>query len=168
MGHFIGLEKARLVADVFKYDKTRFGPYVEFMAEIMRSSDTLGAMEREAIALHVSAINRCHYCVGSHRAALLAMGVSESDVTDIENGYHPDAKLAALLTFAARLTNTPSMVTETDINAARSVGATDQDIEDSIGVTVKWSQKTGQLAKVYPKPLKGYENGEAPELYRSI
>jgi len=63
------------------------------------------------------------------------MGVSESDVTDIENGYHPDAKLAALLTFAARLTNTPSMVTETDINAARSVGATDQDIEDTIGVT---------------------------------
>ena len=34
--------------------------------------------------------------------------------------------------------------------------------------TLKWSRKTGQLAKVYPKPLKGYENGEAPELYRSV
>ena len=34
--------------------------------------------------------------------------------------------------------------------------------------TVKWSQKTGQSAKVYPKPLKGYENGEAPELYRPV
>ena len=33
---------------------------------------------------------------------------------------------------------------------------------------VKWSQKTGQLAKVYPKPRKGYENGEAPEFYRSV
>lgn len=33
---------------------------------------------------------------------------------------------------------------------------------------VKWSRKTGQLAKVYPQPLKGYENGEAPELYRSV
>jgi len=33
---------------------------------------------------------------------------------------------------------------------------------------MKWSQKTGQLAKVYPKPLKGYEHGEAPELYRSV
>ncbi|CUH70817.1 Formate--tetrahydrofolate ligase [Thalassovita autumnalis] len=33
---------------------------------------------------------------------------------------------------------------------------------------VKWSQKTGQSAKVYPKPLKGYENGKAPELYRSV
>ncbi|GAW36089.1 hypothetical protein RA2_03157 [Roseovarius sp. A-2] len=33
---------------------------------------------------------------------------------------------------------------------------------------LKWSQKTGQSAKVYPKPLKGYENGEAPELYRPV
>ena len=33
---------------------------------------------------------------------------------------------------------------------------------------VKWSQKTGQSAKVYPKPMKGYENGEAPEFYRSV
>lgn len=34
--------------------------------------------------------------------------------------------------------------------------------------TVKWSQKTGQSSKVYPKPLKGYENGETPEFYRSV
>ena len=33
---------------------------------------------------------------------------------------------------------------------------------------VKWSQKTGRSAKVYPKPLRGYENGETPELYRSV
>ena len=35
-------------------------------------------------------------------------------------------------------------------------------------VSLKWSQKIGQPAKVYPKPLKGYENGEAPELYGSV
>lgn len=35
-------------------------------------------------------------------------------------------------------------------------------------ITMKWSQKTGQLAKVYPEPLKGYENGEAPEVYRPV
>ncbi len=34
--------------------------------------------------------------------------------------------------------------------------------------TLKWSQESGQSAKVYPKPLKGYENGEAPELYRPV
>ena len=33
---------------------------------------------------------------------------------------------------------------------------------------LKWSQKTGQRAKVYPEPLKGYENGEAPEVHRPI
>lgn len=33
---------------------------------------------------------------------------------------------------------------------------------------LKCSQKTGQRAKVYPEPLKGYENGEAPEVYRAV
>ena len=33
---------------------------------------------------------------------------------------------------------------------------------------LKWSQETGQSAKVFPEPLKGYEHGKAPELYRSV
>jgi len=33
---------------------------------------------------------------------------------------------------------------------------------------MKWSQETGQSAKVFPEPLKGYEHGKAPELYRSV
>lgn len=33
---------------------------------------------------------------------------------------------------------------------------------------VKWSQKSGQLAKVYPTTLEGYEDGETPEVYRSV
>ena len=47
----------------------------------------------------------------------------------------------------------------------------ERDIQRKLKVlqhAVKWSQKTGQLAKVYPKPMKGYENGEAPEFYRSV
>ena len=35
-------------------------------------------------------------------------------------------------------------------------------------VQLKWSQKTGQWAKVYPEPLKGYEHGKASEVYRSF
>ena len=34
--------------------------------------------------------------------------------------------------------------------------------------TVKWSQSTGERAKVYPETLKGYENGEAKEVYRPV
>ena len=33
---------------------------------------------------------------------------------------------------------------------------------------LKWSWKFGQTAKVYPEPLKGYRNGETPELYGRI
>ncbi|MFC3612838.1 carboxymuconolactone decarboxylase family protein [Lutimaribacter marinistellae] len=134
MGYFKGVENARLVTEVFRHDKDRFHPYTAFMAEVMRSSDTLGAVEREAIALHVSAINRCHYCVGSHRAALLAMGQTAEQIAEVEVGRSPDGKLHALLVLAARLTNTPSMVGEADIDDARRAGATDRDIQDTIAV----------------------------------
>ena len=38
----------------------------------------------------------------------------------------------------------------------------------TVSTTLKWSEQTGQSAKVYPKPLKGYEDGKAPEFYRSV
>ena len=44
----------------------------------------------------------------------------------------------------------------------------DKTVQEIAAKHLKWSQKTGQSAKVYPKPLKGYENGKAPELYRSV
>lgn len=34
--------------------------------------------------------------------------------------------------------------------------------------SVKWSQKTGQSAKVNLKSLKGYEDGQVPEFHRPI
>ncbi|MGX1501178.1 hypothetical protein ACSSV1_006247 [Labrenzia sp. MBR-25] len=33
---------------------------------------------------------------------------------------------------------------------------------------VKWSRKSGQVAKVYPIDLKGYENGETPEFFGRV
>lgn len=33
---------------------------------------------------------------------------------------------------------------------------------------MKCAQKAEQSVKVYPKPMKGYENGEAPAFYRSV
>jgi glycine betaine/proline transport system ATP-binding protein len=41
-------------------------------------------------------------------------------------------------------------------------------VEPTHGEILKWSQKTGHRAKVYPEPLKGYDDGKAPELYRSV
>ena len=35
-------------------------------------------------------------------------------------------------------------------------------------LAMKWSQRTGKPAKVYPKPLKGYEDGKAPEFYGPV
>jgi len=36
------------------------------------------------------------------------------------------------------------------------------------GIDLKWSRKFGQVAKVYPIDLKGYENGETPEFFGRV
>ena len=33
---------------------------------------------------------------------------------------------------------------------------------------LKWSRKSGQLAKVYPELFGGIRDGETPEVYRSV
>ena len=41
------------------------------------------------------------------------------------------------------------------------------DIEREINA-LKWSRKSGQVAKVYPIDLKGYEHGETPEFFGHV
>lgn len=97
MGYFAGLETAKRITDVFMSNKPLYAAYTQFMADVMRGSDTLSALDREAIALRVSAINNCHYCVGSHRAAMLAFGSSPAELDAAENGTHTEGMLGALL-----------------------------------------------------------------------
>ena len=135
MPYFEGLEKAKLVIDVFARDKPRFGPYTVFMGDVMRATQSLNDVAREAIALRVSTINQCHYCIGSHRAALLELGCSPGQVDDFCTGHTDDSRLAGLLLFSEKLTIHPKGVDGSDLAKLRELGASDQDIEDTIAVT---------------------------------
>ncbi len=139
MPYFPGLEEATLVLNVFARNKQRFGPFAAFLADAMESSDTLDAAAREAIALHVSAINNCHYCVGSHRAVLIELGYSPEQVAEVEAGRHEEPRLSALLTFAGDLTTQPDGCTAEAIEALRSSGASDADIEDTIAIAAAFA-----------------------------
>lgn len=134
MPHFEELENAKLILDVFSRHKERFGPYAVFMANVMAPTESLGSIARETIALRVSAINECHYCVGSHRSALVELGCSHLDVRKAETGHHSDPKLQALLSFADKLTLFARGVAQADIAELRRSGASDQDIEDTIAI----------------------------------
>ncbi len=124
------------VGDVFLRDPERYLPFVQLLDNVMSSDSELSKAQKEMIALYSSHLNGCHYCVDSHSCVLTNMETDEQLVHSLANGSFGviDDKLQAVFKFANKLTLEPGKINETDIAAMRSVGWSDQTIEDTICV----------------------------------
>ncbi|HWJ92113.1 MAG TPA: peroxidase-related enzyme [Flavisolibacter sp.] len=102
---------------------------------ILRSSSSLMDYERELIATYVSHLNNCRFCTASHAAVVDAMtesgSLSRQVRTDMENAEISE-KLKALLRLAGKVQQSGSLVTIHDIEAARTSGADDTEIHDTV------------------------------------
>jgi len=122
------------VVDVFTRDPGRYLPFTRLLTGIMSGETELTRPEREMIALHVSTLNDCEYCVGSHKAVLAALGVDRASIATVEAGAPDDSRHRAMLAFAGKLTRTPGEIDQADVDDARAAGWSDQAVEDMIGV----------------------------------
>lgn len=122
------------LVDVFMRDAGRYLPFARHMAAIMNDGSELSKPQREMIALHVSKLNDCHYCVGSHKAVLAGLGIDEATIAAVEAGSIADARMAPVLGFAAKLTRSPGAVAQGDVDTLRKAGWSDQAVEDVINV----------------------------------
>ena len=111
-------------------------PLSELAEVLLRGESTLSRGERELIATHVSAGNDCYFCTTSHGAfAKRQLDAGEAVVTAVRTDYLSapiSPKLKALLTIAGKVRTGGKNVTESDIAAAREVGATDVEIHDTV------------------------------------
>src|SRR6201996_1150976 len=97
---------------------------------------TLSAGERELIATYVSRLNTCFYCCNIHGAiARHQLGnnsnVVEQVLADPETAPISQ-KMKALLKIAAKVQSGGKNVLPADIDLARSEGATDIEIHDTV------------------------------------
>jgi uncharacterized peroxidase-related enzyme len=108
------------------------------LAEILLHDDhnTLTRGEREMIGAYVSSRNDCFYCQNVHGA--LAQHYFQCDMQFIDNikKDHLSApvseKLKALLTIAGSVQQGGKYVTAAQIDHAKSLGATDKEIHDTV------------------------------------
>jgi uncharacterized peroxidase-related enzyme len=87
--------------------------------------------ERELIAVVVSSVNRCEYCVSHHAAALQAYWKDETRVRAVTHDYSTaelSARERAMTEYAAALTREPGSVTEAHVEAMRAQGLSDAEI----------------------------------------
>jgi uncharacterized peroxidase-related enzyme len=111
-------------------------PLNELVEVLLCGPSTLTPGERELIATYTSYLNDCRYCQTIHGAIAAAHLDGDEDlVTRVKADFHHAAiseKLKALLVIASKVQRGGKNVTSEDIADARSVGATDLEIHDTV------------------------------------
>ena len=111
-------------------------PLLELAEMLLRGPSSLSSGEREIIAASVSYWNKCHFCHTSHAAAAAAHLNSGLElIDDIKAGLpatEVSDKLRALLHIAHQVQRNGKNVTDDDVAAARELGATDNEIHDTV------------------------------------
>lgn len=131
----LGLVPNVLTAHTFHEEK--FRAFSALYNELMLAESGLSKLEREMIAVVVSSINRCFYCLVAHGQAvrdlsgdpllgeLMVMNYRAADLSD---------RHRAMLDYSAKLTEEPSKVTDQDRQSLRDAGFSDRDIWDIANV----------------------------------
>jgi len=118
-------------------------PLYELAQVLLRGPSPLSEGERELIAAYVSHRNDCMFCRNSHAAAARCLfGEEESLVDDVLQDMKLSAvsdKMKALLNIAGKVQILGNKVTPEDIEAARSLGADDREIHDTVLIAASFS-----------------------------
>lgn len=135
-----------LMAYTFKQEKLR--AFMQMYNDLMLAPSGLSKLEREMIAVVVSSINHCYYCLTAHGAAVRQLSgdpaLGELMVMNYRAAELPE-KQRAMLDFAALLTETPDKVGEQDRTRLRKAGWTDEDIWD-IAATASFFNMSNRMA----------------------
>jgi uncharacterized peroxidase-related enzyme len=92
----------------------------------------LGAKAREAIALTVSEIDACDYCLSAHTALGTGAGLTPGALEGARRADSDDARLAAILRFAKLVTERRGHVADEDLVALRKVDVSDAEIVEIV------------------------------------
>jgi uncharacterized peroxidase-related enzyme len=155
-------EKLGLVPNVLKsyaFDEKKLRAFTEMYNDLMLGDSQLTKLEREMIAVVVSSVNHCFYCLVAHGAAvrqlsgdpalgeMMVMNWRAADLT---------AKQAAMLAFAEKLTEQPAKMDEADRDGLRKAGFSDRDIWDIASVAGFFNMSNRVAAAIDMRPNAEY------------
>ena len=136
------------VLRVYSFDQTKLRAFMDMYNDLMLSESNLSKLEREMIAVEVSSINRCYYCLTAHGAAVRQLSNDPALGELMVMNYRAaelDSRRRAMLDFAVKLTEKPHEINEEDRQKLRDEGLTDRDIWD-VAATASFFNMSNRMA----------------------
>ncbi|WP_170785162.1 peroxidase-related enzyme [Ruegeria lacuscaerulensis] len=136
----ICVEKLGFVPNVLRayaFDIDKLNAFTTMYNDLMLAESGITKLEREMIAVVVSAINKCFYCLVAHGAAVRQMSGDPQLGEMLAMNYRVaplDARQRAMLDFAAKMTHASAEIEEPDRQNLRDAGFSDRDIWDIVNV----------------------------------
>lgn len=155
-------EKLGMVPNVlrsYSFDEQKLRCFMEFYNELMLGESGLDKLEREMIAVVVSAANRCHYCLTAHGQAVRHLSgdpaLGEALVMNFRAAVLT-TRQRSMLEFAWRLTESPEAVGEADREALRAAGLSDRELWDVAAVAAFFNMSNRMASAIGMQPNPEY------------
>lgn len=132
----------------YTHDLAKLKAFAAMYNDLMLAPSGLSKLEREMIAVAVSSVNRCYYCLTAHGAAVRQLSGDPALGEMMVMNYRAarlDARQRAMLDFAVKLTEAPWTVEDEDRAALRATGFSDRDIWD-ISATASFFNMSNRMA----------------------
>ena len=125
------------VLSAYAFDNAKLEAFVAMYNDLMLAPSGLSKLEREMIAVAVSSVNRCYYCLVAHGAAVRALS-GDPALGELMVMNYRAARLSkrqrAMLDFAVTLTAEPWAIEDEDRERLRRAGFSENEIWDIAAV----------------------------------
>lgn len=147
------------VLAAYSFSPEKFRAFTALYNDLMLAESGLSKLEREMIAVVVSSLNRCFYCLTAHGAAVRALS-GDPVLGEMLVMNHRTApvtpKQRAMLDFAEAMTLGSHRIEEPDRQALRDAGWRDRDIWDIAAVAGFFNMSNRMASAVDMRPNAEY------------
>lgn len=145
----------------YAHDDAKLSAFAAFYNDLMLAPSGLSKLEREMIAVAVSSVNHCYYCLTAHGAAVRQLS-GEPVLGELMAMNYRAAELSlrhrAMLDFAVKLTEAPHQMGEADREGLRKAGFGERDIFDISAVASFFNMSNRMASAVDMRPNEQYHS----------
>lgn len=155
-------EKLGLIPNVlaaYSFEPERLRGFSQMYNALMLAESELTKAEREMIAVVVSSLNHCYYCLVAHGAALRQLtGDAKLADTIAANYRHADLtpRQRTMLDFVVKVTKSSSEIVEEDRQTLRDAGFSNRGIWDIAEVAAFFNMSNRVSSAIGMKPNDDY------------